>query len=135
VTPYNWFLLEGSANLPANLSITTNGLISGTPDTTTGSYQFIVGLTDADSDFTYQQLSLYITGNTPRPSLALVHQPGNGTLEFTFTSVNGVNYSVQSSPDLKNWITVLNFTGAGGEEIISVPTTGAKAAFYRLVVP
>ena len=130
--PYSWALASGSANLPANLELGTNGVISGTPDVAAGSYPFIVRLMDTNGDFQSQQLSLTIVGSPPPVKLSLVPQPGNGTLEFTFTGVSGVNYSLQSSPDLKTWTTVLSFTGSGSAETISAPTTGGKALFYRV---
>ena len=132
-TPYSWSLAQGSAGLPANLALGTNGVISGTPDTAATNYEFIALVTDASSSTAYQVLSLNITGGAPRPPLALVRQTGNGVLEFTFTSVAGVNYSVQSSSNLTNWTTVLTFTGEGGLETLSAPTTGGgKAMFYRV---
>jgi hypothetical protein len=130
--PYSWALVPGSANLPANLALGTNGFISGMPDVAAGSYPFIVQLMDTNGGFRSQQLSLTIVGSTPPVKLSLVPQAGNASLEFTFTGVSGVNYSLQSSPDLKTWSTVLSFTGSGNAETISAPTTGGKALFYRV---
>ena len=133
--PYSWSLVQGSANLPANLALGTNGVVSGLPDVTANNYSFIVEVTDTNGGFTVQPLSVTIVGSTPPVRLSLVPQPGNGTLEFTFAGVSGVSYSLQSSPDLKTWTTVLGFTGSGSAETISAPTTGSKALFYRVRSP
>jgi hypothetical protein len=132
---YTWSLLQGSANLPANLHLSTSGVISGTPSAASTNYSFIVQVGDTNFDISQpQQLSLNVVGGPPGVSLSLVPQPGNTTLEFSFTGVSGVNYSLQTSPDLRAWTTVLSFTGQGGPETISAPTTGGKAQFYRVKV-
>jgi hypothetical protein len=120
-----------AASVSLQITTSTNGVISGVPNTISSNYQFIAGVTDSASNNTYRQFSLDITGNTTPPTLSLVRQPGNGTIEFTFTSVNGMNYSVQSSPNLTSWTTILDFTGGGGTETLSAPTTQGKM-FYRL---
>jgi hypothetical protein len=43
--PYTWTLAPGSAPLPAGLSLSPSGLISGTP-TDTGDFEIIVRMTD-----------------------------------------------------------------------------------------
>jgi hypothetical protein len=128
---YTWGLAQGSANLPANLSLSPGGVISGMPTTAATNYNFIVQVTDTNSDFAFQQLSLNIVGAPPGVTLSMV-PAGAGTLKFTFTSVAGVNYSLQTSPDLKAWSTILSFTGGGGLETISAPTTGSAETFYRV---
>jgi hypothetical protein len=136
-TPYTWSLEPGSASLPSNLSLGTNGLISGTPVVTVTNLQFIVQVTDADYNIATQTLALTIVSppNPPGLPLTLVRQPGNGLLEFTFSSASGVNYSVQTSTDLIHWTTILSFTGEGGQETISAPTTGGSAkTFYRVKI-
>jgi hypothetical protein len=48
--PYNWFIPGFSAGLPPNLNLATNGLVSGTPSSSTGGYYFDVIVTDAASN-------------------------------------------------------------------------------------
>lgn len=44
--PYTWSLATGSAELPSGLTLDSDGLLSGTPDTP-GTYGFVVRLTDS----------------------------------------------------------------------------------------
>lgn len=136
-TPYTWSLEPGSASLPSNLALGTNGLISGVPTVMGTNLEFIVQVTDADENIADQTLALTIVSspNPPGLPLTLIRQPGNGLLEFTFSSSSGVNYSVQTSADLIHWTTILSFTGEGGQETISAPTTGGSArTFYRVKI-
>ncbi len=128
---YTWGLVQGSASLPANINLSAGGVLSGVPATAATNYNFIVQVADTNSDVNYKQLSLTVTGMPPGVSLSMV-PAGNGTLKFSFSTVNGVNYSLLSSPDLKTWTTVLTFTGGGGPETISAPTTGSAETFYRI---
>ncbi len=57
--PYTWSLAPGSANLPPNLTLTTNGVLSGTL-VTNGAYSFIVRVTDSTAATADQPLSLTI---------------------------------------------------------------------------
>jgi hypothetical protein len=59
LTPYTWSLAPGSASLPANLTLATNGVLSGTP-ATNGTFYFYVRVTDAASATADQLLSLTI---------------------------------------------------------------------------
>lgn len=136
-TPYTWSLEPGSASLPSNLTLGTNGVISGTATVSGTNFEFIVQVTDAVEDVATQTLALTI-GSSPNPPalpLTLVRQSGNGLLEFTFNSAPGVNYSVQTSTDLIHWTTILSFTGEGGQETISAPTTNGAKMFYRMMIP
>jgi len=58
--PYTWSLSPGSAELPPNLALGTNGVISGTP-LTNGTFYFFVRVTDAALATVDQRLSLAIT--------------------------------------------------------------------------
>lgn len=46
VAPYSWSLSPGSAGLPSGITLSSSGLLSGTP-THTGTFDFVVRLTDA----------------------------------------------------------------------------------------
>jgi len=48
--PYSWSLTSFSASLPPNLNLAANGVISGTPSTSVGGYNFDVIVTDAASN-------------------------------------------------------------------------------------
>ena len=64
--PYVWSLAPASANLPPNLTLGTNGVISGTP-LTNGTFYFYVRVTDARATFADQLLALTINA----PPLAI----------------------------------------------------------------
>ena len=57
--PYSWTLVSGS-NLPGGLTLSTGGVISGTP-TGTGTTSFIVRVTDSSSPMQTAQATLSIT--------------------------------------------------------------------------
>ena len=58
--PYSWSIISGS--LPSGLSMTSAGVISGTP-TTSGDYSFVVQVTDSSSP--QQSASKYLSINVP----------------------------------------------------------------------
>jgi hypothetical protein len=57
--PYAWSLPANSPGLPPGLSLTSAGLLSGTP-ATAGTYDFIIELTDSNARFSDWQLTLTI---------------------------------------------------------------------------
>jgi hypothetical protein len=63
-SPYRWTLLSGS--LPAGLTLSTGGVISGTP-TGTGTANFTVQVTDSSSPVQTAQATLSITITTAAP--------------------------------------------------------------------
>jgi len=64
-TPYSWILASGSS-LPAGLTLSTGGVISGTP-TATGTTSFTVKVTDSSSPVQTAQATLSITIATSAP--------------------------------------------------------------------
>ena len=90
--PYNWSLSPGSNPLPAGLALTGGGIISGTP-TTAGSFPFSVRVTDANTSFADQAISLVISNGsggglqwTYKPFMANAHVGGAAA------AVNGLIY-------------------------------------------
>jgi hypothetical protein len=74
---------------------------------------------------------------TNQPTVVVAR--GVGTLQISFTSENGVQYQLQSSPTLSGlpagWANVgAPQAGTGGVLTFTPPTTGA-AMFFRVVVP
>ena len=57
VTPYTW---NDETNLPPGLSLSANGIISGTP-TTAGTYSFVVSVTDDDGETVNKNTSLTVS--------------------------------------------------------------------------
>jgi hypothetical protein len=64
VTPYLWALASGSANLPAQLSLSQAGLLSGIP-TNTGTFGFTVVVTDYLGGTSTQALTLTVSPSSP----------------------------------------------------------------------
>jgi hypothetical protein len=60
-SPYRWSLSPGSASLPPNLTLATNGVLSGIP-TNKGTYSFSVRATDSVEATADQPLSLVVSG-------------------------------------------------------------------------
>ncbi len=64
-TPYTWS--RSSGTLPPGLTLSSAGIISGTP-TTAGSFSFTVQVTDSPSATDTQPLSLTVSASPPAPS-------------------------------------------------------------------
>ena len=91
--PYTWSILTGS--LPAGLSLTPAGVISGTP-TSTGTQTFTVGLTDSALVTASQSLTLSISPAPAFSSAVQVPQILDGagwTTGFTITNIDQVPVS------------------------------------------
>ncbi|NIL97535.1 MAG: peptidase S8, partial [Planctomycetales bacterium] len=63
--PLSWSLAPASGPLPAGLSLSTDGVISGTP-TTAGTFNFTVRVTDINGAFADQPLSILVN---PQPTI------------------------------------------------------------------
>lgn len=104
VLPYTWS--QVSVGLPAGLSISSSGVISGEPfENTSGSYNFVVGLTDASGTRTQQSFSIAYSGASvvpPTPTPTLVVTPSSatgaagGTLNFVISG-GASSYSAVSN--------------------------------------
>ncbi len=128
--PYRWTLPLGSAPLPPGLSLATNGIISGTCNTT-GAFPFIVYLNDASSAFVYQPLQITVN---PQPTLSSPAKPSATQFRFQVSGVAGQNYTIQVSTNLINWnsIAFTNAPTATFTVVLSQATNGP--GFYRVMV-
>lgn len=70
--PYRWAVANYSADLPPNLTLATNGVLSGTLATSGGPFYFDVEVTDGAASTAYQTLSLYIL-SPPLPPLVITN--------------------------------------------------------------
>ena len=77
--PYSWTLVSGSS-LPAGLTLSSGGVISGTP-TVQGTTSFTVQVTDASSPVqtTSAALSITIAGSAPPPTCPCTIWPSTAT--------------------------------------------------------
>jgi hypothetical protein len=90
--PYSWQITSPPANNPPGLSLSTGGVLSGTPTGTGGSYNITVQVTDAASHSTSGQFavsiaasgSLIITSTSPIPQAFL-----NNGYYYQFTVSGG----------------------------------------------
>jgi len=58
---------------------------------------------------------------------------GNGEFQYTFNTAAGVNYTLQVSADLKNWVPIVTLDGSGGPLTVTDPNTaGNRQRFYRV---
>jgi hypothetical protein len=71
-TPYNWSIPNYSADPPPNLTLATNGVLSGTLTTAGGPFYFDVAVTDGAANTAYQTLSVYVV-NPPLPPLLITN--------------------------------------------------------------
>src|SRR5689334_11733595 len=62
--PYAWSVASGS--LPAGLTLSGSGAISGTP-TTPGNYSFMTQVKDASSQSASKSISMIVTASAPAP--------------------------------------------------------------------
>jgi hypothetical protein len=136
VPPYTWALVEGSASLPLGMTLTANGVISGTTSGS-GTFPFIVTVTDTTASVTFQILSLTVNPSSIPPVIVLTApaHSGSNQFQFTFNSASGVSYVIQDSVDLRSWTSVLSFDGSGGPVTIIDPNApGTGARFYRVKI-
>jgi hypothetical protein len=133
LTPYFWSLALGSANLPNGLALGTNGVVSGTP-TTSGSFYFMANLRDATFNNTTRLISLQIQAAAVRPAISAAGKLGTSQFQFTITGTAGQTYSIETTPDFKNWTSVLVTNAPSDSFVIQVDRSTSGAAFYRVKV-
>jgi hypothetical protein len=134
--PYSWSLAPGSASLPSSLSLTTNGLISGIPASSGSSY-FLAKVKDSSTNSAQQLLMLSVIASTNAPIVPIIGPTlnNNGQFQFKIVTLSGSNYTIQKSTDLKNWTSVLTFSGSGGQETIgNFTASNSGAIFYRVKI-
>lgn len=128
-----------SSNLPPGLTISTSGVISGTP-TTAGIYNTIlVSVNDActaDSCTNSVSKSYALTINTPpAPTCSLSVSPSI----VAYNSTTGFTWSITNGPADGAWSTVpggscSNFSGSSGGSCTSGALTTPGATIYTLTV-
>jgi len=120
-TPYTWSLLSGS--LPTGLGINTSGVISGTP-TASGTFNFNIRVTDAQSQTDDQALSIIILPYVPGGSGTTL---GTG-INDTFIGGGDDNTNWSTSTELRSFVwpayTPINFILiADNTDIQALPDT------------
>jgi len=91
VTPYSWAIVAG--NLPAGLSFSTGGVLSGTPTAgSAGAYAFIVEVMDSSGVTDIQSYSMSVTSPIAPLSITTASLPGglvNSPYSATLTASGG----------------------------------------------
>jgi len=124
-SPYSWSLASGS--LPANLTLATNGLLSGTL-ATSGLFNFTVQATDLLTATNEQSLSLTIISTNTYPPLTV--GLGGGQVIVLWPASAGTNYTLQMTTNLAAgpWVPATN----GVPAVAFTFTNNLPAAFFRL---
>jgi len=126
-SPYSWSLASGSTSLPANLTLATNGVLSGTL-TTSGLFNFTVQATDLLPATNEQSLSLTIISTNTYPPLTV--GLGGGQVIVLWPASAGTNYTLQMTTNLAAgpWVPATN----GVPAVAFTFTNNLPAAFFRL---
>jgi hypothetical protein len=121
------YTLKTGSNLPPGLSLSTSGVITGTP-TTTGSYTFTVVETDGVGDTATATYTVVISD----PSFQTASLP-NGTLNSNYSQtvkatggMGALTYGVETGYSLPPGLTINSATGA----ITGKPTATGTYTFY-----
>jgi len=129
---YSWNLSPGSASLPSNLTLATNGLISGTLSAT-GTFSFSVRATDSAGATADQLLSLII--GTPTAASLFTCTTNNGTI--TIIGYNGGTGAVLIPVTINGWpVTSIGTNAFANDRLSSVTVPGCitnigDQAFYN----
>ena len=148
VAPYTWAVTSGS--LPAGLSLSSGGVISGTP-TTAGSASFTVTLTDTEGNEASAGLSLVV--NPLAVSSVPYVREVSGDAEYDITTstltISGVNLTagdvgalfITTAQDSTSYPTISSVTDSGGNtwtqrggEAVSNGTTATAVWWWESAV-
>jgi hypothetical protein len=123
-TPYSWALASGST-LPAGLTLSPAGVISGTP-TTAGTSTFTVQITDSSTPplTATQSLSITVT------STATIQTPPPGS---TVTLVANTDYKVPNGTTVSSGSLTIN--GVSVTAVMGNNLTGTATAGTIIVIP
>ncbi|GDY20965.1 hypothetical protein LBMAG56_23110 [Verrucomicrobiota bacterium] len=132
--PYTWSIANGSQPLPSPLTLSSGGLISGTP-AASGTFNFIVRLTDGVA--TSVTKSLVLTINS-KPRLSAPGRVAGNQFAFTLTGDSGAKYRIEANTNVANlasWTNLGTNTATGGTFLFTDTTApGLPRRFYRAVL-
>jgi hypothetical protein len=130
----------GLITSPTNMSISTNGIITWKPgqgwSPITNTITTVVTNSDpydqdnpqltATNSFTVIVIPFVLTGPT---------RLANGDFQFVFSTGAGVNYTIQYSTNLTDWIPISSFTSPGGWYTVQDPNAATSPwRFYRVLL-
>jgi hypothetical protein len=128
-SPYSWSLYSGS--LPANLTLSIGGLLSGTLAADSGTFDFTVEAADSLGGIYNQPLSLNIVTTNLPPLTVGTSTSTNGEQIIVLWPVSaGTNFTVQMTTNLATgpWVPATN----GVLSIAYTFTNNLPAAFFKL---
>lgn len=121
--PYSW----SATGVPAGLSLSSAGVLSGTP-TTAGPYTIAVTLTDDVSATANRNIPVTVSAETP-PSITLSLTPLTLTFIGSEGGANPANQTLTftSNYAIANWSRAINYIDGSGWLTVT-PTSGTTAA-------
>ena len=138
--PHATTLGYGLVNPPTNMSISASGIITWMPtqdqSPSTNTITTVVTNSDpsdlvnpqltATNSFTVIVIPFVLTGPT---------RLANGDFQFVFSTGAGVNYTIQYSTNLTDWIPISSFTSPGGWYTVQDPNANTGPwRFYRVLL-
>jgi dienelactone hydrolase len=136
--PYSWSLISG--NLPTGLTLSSDGVISGT-STQTGTRSITVQATDASGGSASQTFTVVLSAPVRAPVFTVSPTlNGDGSITLSWNSTVGNWYQIETSSDLSSWSFVGNSIKASatsmtwtddGTQTGSHPST-QPGRFYRV---
>lgn len=130
--PYSWQLAPDSTNLPAGLSLDSDGVISGTPETNSHS-SIDIQVSDSSAVTTNKTLSVVINA---RPFLNALAWRTN-QFSLWLSGASNQNYTVQTCTDLNssNWTQlVITNNPETNAFLVTDPTATNKQRLYRVLI-
>jgi hypothetical protein len=134
--PYNWTIALGSQPLPPNLSLSTNGVISGMP-ATAATNNFIVRITDHNAVTTTKAFTLVVNPAAARPTISSPLRLSNHQFQFTVNGEAARNYTVQYALGLTgpgSWSTLVVTNPGVSSFTVTDPNATNGLRFYRVMV-
>lgn len=128
--PYSWSIELGSAPLPANLTLSSSGLISGT-SSVTGTFAFHAQVNDNNGGQTSRLLQIIIN---PLPLLAQPFRLNPSQFQLHLNGSVGQNYTLQYSTTLTNWTSFVITNPSASDVIIVDPTATNLMRGYRALL-
>ena len=124
----------GVAAIAPGLSLSTGGLISGTPSGPVGVTTVIISVTDTKSLTTTSPFQINLVDYVVSPySLGAPAFSVNNGFQFTAPAPAGGLYTVQYSTSLTNWISLFDTNPLVAPFTIVDRTATNQSRFYRLL--
>jgi uncharacterized repeat protein (TIGR01451 family) len=128
----------GLVSPPTGMNISTNGIITWTPALNQSPSTNIITTVVTNSDL-FDLVNPQLTATNSFTVIViplLLANPtclANGEFQFVFSTGAGVNYAVQYSTNLVDWISIYSFTSPGGLITVQDPNAAASPwRFYRV---